>query len=126
MAFILISIGCFKKANGSVSFHKGMCTIKDPEGCTIATILCANGPYHLIDQSTKTYLDHANIAAGKMSISEVHYKLKHISHTAIKHVILTGQITKIELDMNSKSNFCKPYVEATIPKEVRYSNHHSR
>jgi hypothetical protein len=47
-----------------------------------------------------------------MSISEAHHKLGHISHATIKHAILTGQITGIELDMDSKPNFCEPCVKA--------------
>jgi hypothetical protein len=68
--------------------------------------------YHLIDPSAKSYSDHANVAAGKMSISEVHCKLGHISHAAIKHAISTGQITRIELDMDSKPDFCEPCIKA--------------
>jgi hypothetical protein len=47
-----------------------------------------------------------------MSISEVHCKLGHISHATIKHAISTRQITGIELDMDSKPDFCEPCVKA--------------
>jgi hypothetical protein len=103
-------IGCLDEANCSVGFRKGMCTIKNSEGCTMATIPCVNGLYHLLGPSTKSYLDQANVAAGKMSISEAHCKLGHISHTTIKHAISTGQITGIELDMDLKPNFCEPCI----------------
>jgi hypothetical protein len=100
------------EANCSASFHKGMCTIKNPKGHTMATIPRVSGLYRLLNPSAKFYSDHANVAAGKMSISEVHHKLGHISHTAIKHAILTGQITGIELDMDSKPDFCEPCIKA--------------
>jgi hypothetical protein len=59
-----------------------------------------------------TSSDHANIAAGKKSISEAHRKLGHIAHSAIQNAILTGQITRIELDMDSKPKFREPCVKA--------------
>jgi hypothetical protein len=47
-----------------------------------------------------------------MSISKAHHKLKHISHTAIKHVVSSRHITGIELNMDSKPEFYKPCVKA--------------
>ena len=55
---------------------------------------------------------HANVATGKMSISEAHHKLGHISHTAIKDAITSGWIAGIDLDINSKPEFCKPCAKA--------------
>jgi hypothetical protein len=52
--------------------------------------------------------EHAHVATGKMSISEVYCKLGHISHTAIKHAISTGQITEIKLDIDHGSGQAKP------------------
>ena len=43
-----------------------------------------------------------------MTISEAHHKLGHIAHTAIKHAISQGHITGIELDPDSKPEFCEP------------------
>jgi hypothetical protein len=43
-----------------------------------------------------------------MTISEAHRKLGHIAHTAIKHAISQGHITSIELDPDSKPEFCEP------------------
>jgi hypothetical protein len=72
----------------------------------------ANSLYHLVNAGKRTSSDHANIAAGKMSISEAHCKLGHIAHSAIWNAISTGQITRIELDMDSKPEFCEPCVKA--------------
>ena len=55
---------------------------------------------------------HVNVATGKMSISEAHHKLGHISHTTIKHTITSGWIAGIDLDVNSKPEFCKPCAKA--------------
>ena len=117
MAFTLISIGRLDEANCAVSFRKGMCTIRNPEGHVMATIPRANGLYRLLNPNAKPCLDHANVAAGKMSISEAHRKLGHISCSAIKHAISTGQITGIELDMDSKPDFCEPCVKAKSARQ---------
>ena len=112
MAFTLISISRLDKANCSVTFQKGMCTIHNPEGRIMGTITRANGLYCLVNSSKGSRTNHANVAAGKMSISEAHRKLGHISHIAIKNAISTRQITGIELDMDSKPEFCEPCAKA--------------
>ena len=89
-----------------------MCTIKDAKGHIMATIPQAHGLYHLTTPTNENKSEHANIAARKMSISEVHWRLGHISHTVIKHAISSGQITGIDLDMDSKLEFCEPCAKA--------------
>ena len=112
MAFTLVSISWLDNAGSSVTFSKDMCTIKNPNGRTMATIPQADGLYHLVDPYKSNPSGHANIAAGKISISEAHRRLRHISHTAIKHTITSGQITGIDLDMDLKPDFCKPCAKA--------------
>jgi hypothetical protein len=97
MAFTLISIGCLDQANCSVTIKREMCTIWNSDGCIMGTIPRANGLYCLINAGKGSPTDHANDAAGKMSISEAHHKLGHILHSAIRNAISTGQITGIEL-----------------------------
>jgi hypothetical protein len=77
----------------------------------------ANGVYRLVNLSKGSHVDHANIAAGKMSISESHCKLGHISHTAIKHAIVSGLIAGIDLDMDLKPEFCEPCVEVKSARQ---------
>ena len=90
MAFTLISISGLDDAGSSITFSKGMCKIKNPNGWTMATIPQAAGLYRLVNLYKLNHSGHANIAAGKMSISEAHHKLGHISHTTIKHGITSG------------------------------------
>ena len=78
----------------------------------MATIPQADGLYCLIDPYKVNQTAHANVAVGKMPISEAHCKLGHISHTAIKHTITSGWITGIDLDVDSKPEFCKPCAKA--------------
>ena len=117
MAFTLISVSRLDNAGSSVIFHKGMCLIKNPQGRTMATIPQADGLYRLIDLYKVNQMAHVNVAAGKMSISEAHCKLGHISHTAIKHAITSGQIARIDLDVDSKPEFCEPCAKAKSARQ---------
>ena len=88
----------------------------------MATIPQADGLYGLFDLYKSNPLGHVNIVAGKMSISEAHCRLGHISHTTIKHAITSGQITGINLDMDLKPDFCRLCAKAKstcqpFPKE---------
>src|ERR1700692_3183964 len=126
MAFTLILVSHLDEGNCSVTFQKGMYTIQNPDGRIIGTIPRANSLYHLINASKGTSLDHANIATGKMSISEAHQKLGHISHSAIQNAISTGQITGIELNMDSKPKLCEPCAKeksARLPFPQKLDTH---
>ena len=83
----------------------------------MATIPRADGLYCLIDPYKVNQTAHANVAAGKMSISEAHCKLGHISHTAIKHAITSGRIARIDLDVDSKPEFCEPCAKAKSARQ---------
>ena len=107
MAFTLISISRLNKAGFSVTFHKGMCTIKHPSNQTVTTILHTDSLYKIVATSSSNKAKTANMVSGKMSISEAHRKLGHISYSAIKHAISNGFIAGIELDRNSKPDFCE-------------------
>ena len=68
------------------------------------------------------HIDYTNIVSVKRSIHKAHYKLGHTAHAAVKHVLLSGMITSIELDPLSKPEFCEMYVKAKtahlpFPKE---------
>jgi hypothetical protein len=97
-------------------FNKGMCTIKDPKGQTIATIPHSDGLYKIAAKLTSTK-NTANVASGKMSISEAHRKLGHISHSAIKHAISKGLVTGIDIDTNSSPEFCEACAKAKSARQ---------
>ena len=122
MAFTLISISRLDKAGFAVNFKKGMCSINNPKGKTIATIPHSDGLYKIAAGKWESKGKTANAANAKMSISEVHKKLGHIAHSAIKHAIANGQITGINLNMSSKPEFCEACAKAKsvqqpFPKE---------
>ena len=119
MAFTLISVSHLDEANRSTTFSGGMCTIKSVAGCTIATIPQADGLYCILPAKDPPIVDYANVASVKWTISEVHQKLGHIVHSAISYVIAQGCI---QLDPNSKPEFCEPCAKAKLtwqpfPKE---------
>ena len=87
-------------------FHKQMCTIQDPKGNVIARIPHLQGLYKFLIKNKKPGF-HTNAAVEKMSISEAHRKLGHISSAAIRHTVSKGFITGIALDDDSKPEFCK-------------------
>ena len=65
-----------------------------------------------------------------MSISEAHRKLGHIAHSAVKHAISNGYITGIDLDLESKLEFCEacakaksarqPFPEESLTRAAKY------
>ena len=94
----------------ALTFSSGMCTICNLSGCTIATIPCTNSLYHV------------TAAEDPLTISEAHQKLSHITPSAIKYMITMGHITSIQLDPESKPEFCKVCAKAKaawqpFPKE---------
>ena len=79
-----------------------MCTITNPKGLTIAKIPHLQGLYRVQGpEQAKTPLN-ANATVLKLSISEAHRRLGHISSDAIKHAVSKGFITGIDLDESSK------------------------
>ena len=112
MVFMLILVSHLDDANCSATFHRGIYTIKNTTGCTIATIPYADSLYHIIAASESLGIDYANVTSINMTISEVHQKLGHIVHATIKHTILQGLITSIELNLDSSPEFCEACAKA--------------
>ena len=121
MAFTLISISQLDKAGYLVTSNKGMCTIRNPNAKMTATIPHSDGLYKLVGNQSKGP-ETANAASGKMSINEAHRKLGHIAHSAARYAITNGLVTGIELDLESKVEFCEACAKAKsahkpFPKE---------
>jgi hypothetical protein len=91
-----------------------MCTIWNAEGHIMATIPQANGLYCLVNSNKPNCMELVNVVAGKMSISEAHFKLGHISHD----VISSRWITRINLDMDLKPKFCEPCVKVKSARHL--------
>ena len=117
MAFTLISVGWLDDAKCSATFSGGMCTIRNPSGCTMATIPCTNGLYHVTAPEDPPTVNYASIAMVKLTISEAHRKLGHIAPSAIKYTIAKGHITGIQLDPESKPEFCEACAKAKVAQQ---------
>ena len=97
------------KATVLLPFRKGCAPFATPKGTSWAQF---HRPMdHLTNSSRANCTNYANVATGKISISEAHCKLDHISHTTIRNAISSGQITWIELDMDLKPEFYKPCIK---------------
>ena len=133
MAFTLILVGRLDDVKCSATFSGGMCTICNLSGHTMATIPCTNGLYHVTAPEDPSTVNYASIAMVKLTISKAHRKLGHIAPSAIKYTTTKGHITGIQLDPESKPEFCKACAKAKaawqpFPKEsetcaIKYREH---
>ena len=82
-----------------------MCTIFNPKGQVIAMIPHSDGLYRIIGKHDKDR-GMAAVASGKMSISKAHRRLGHLAYGAVTHAISKGYIAGIDLDTNSKPEYC--------------------
>jgi len=56
--------------------------------------------------------DYANTALTPMTLFEAHRKLGHIAYPAVKKMVSAGMVKGIQLDPNSKEEFCEACVKA--------------
>ena len=117
MAFTLILVGRLDNTKCSATFSGGMCTIRNPSSRTMATIPCTNGLYHVTAPEDPPTVNYASIAMVKLTISKAHQKLGHIAPSATKYVIAKGHITGIQLDPESKPEFCKACAKAKAARQ---------
>ena len=78
----------------------------------MATLPLSNGLYCLALKGSTSLSADANLASAKMTIHEAHLKFGHINPDAIKYAISKGLILGIELDQNSKPEFCDACAKA--------------
>ena len=97
--------------------HSAVCTIHNLSSHTMVTIPCANGLYHVIAPEDSPTVNYTSIAMVKLIISEAHQKLSHIAPSAIKYMIGKGHITSIQLDPESKPQFCKACAKAKVAQQ---------
>ena len=117
MAFTLLSISKLDKSGHKVIFHKQMCMIQDSKGHTLAKIPHSEGLYCVLAETHATNQHTTMAAVKKMSITEAHRKLGHISSDAIRHAVSKGFITGINLDESSKPEFCNACEKAKSARQ---------
>ena len=97
--------------------HSAVCTIHNLSSHTMVTIPCANGLYHVTAPEDPPTVNYTSITMVKLIISEAHQKLSHIAPSAIKYMIGKGHITSIQLDPESKPQFCKACAKAKVAQQ---------
>jgi hypothetical protein len=118
-AFTLISVGTIDRKGFSVNMEDGICTIRTPkpERRTIGQIPLVNGLYRVsIATNGSPGSDLALAVSGKMSINELHRKMGHINHDDLRRMVKEGSITGMDLDTDSKPEFCPGCIEGKAPR----------
>ena len=83
----------------------------------MVTILCANSLYCVTAPEDPPTVNYVSIVMVKLTISKAHQKLGHITPSAIKYAIAKGHITSIQLDPESKPEFCKACAKAKAAQQ---------
>jgi hypothetical protein len=128
MATTLISISKLDVAGFRAKFGNGTCTIIAPDQRIIAQIPAAGGLY-TIGNLTERMSEHANAAAQRISLTQAHRIMGHISYGAVRDAIRSGHITGIELEDGDEGEFCEACAQAKphrkpFPKQARNRSEH--
>ena len=106
----------------SLGFKGPTCTVQSPSSKVIGRIPEIRGLYRVIDYpkptTVSTIHQSANTASKTMTISELHRKMGHINHDNLGMMVKDGLVEGIDLNLNSKPEFCKICIKA---KAVRKS-----
>lgn len=116
LAFTLISVSCLLKVGCGVNFLGNMCTIRYPNKRVMATIPESMGLFRSLSGG-EPQADYANVALTRMTLFEAHRKLGHLAYAAVKNMISTGMVEGIELDPNSKEEFCEACAKAKSARQ---------
>jgi hypothetical protein len=84
----------------------------------MATIPKSNGLYRIFDEELNPEVDQANTASTQMTMTEAHCQLGHISPRSIQHMVQTGMITGVDVDTESKPDFCELCAKAKSNRQL--------
>ena len=112
MAFTLMSVSCVDKAGYSLFIKGGSCIIRSPKSNIIGRIPEVRGLYRVSDSPHSPSTHVANTASKLMSISELHRRMGHVNHDDLRRMVEKGMVTGINLDLNSKPEFCEACIKA--------------
>jgi hypothetical protein len=111
LAFTFISVSCLLKVGCGVNFLGNMCTIRYPNKQVMATIPESMGLFQSLSGG-EPQAEYANVTLTQMTLFEAYRKLGHLAYTAVKNMISTGMVKRIELDPNSKEEICEACAKA--------------
>jgi hypothetical protein len=124
MAFTLMSVSCVDKAGFSLYIKGGGCIIRSANSNIIGRIPLVRGLNRVGGVFNPLPTPVANLASKLMSISELHRKMGHINHDDLRRMVKEGMVKGVELDYNSKPEFCEACIKAKadrkpFPKESK-------
>ena len=122
MAFTLVSVSRLDKAGYKLEVGNGKCYIRSPKAKIIGIIPLKHRLYRVTDkrhQSANTIL-FANVATSskRVTITQLHKIFAHANHDYLRKMVKNRMITGYELDENSVPEFCKPCIEAKMPRKL--------
>jgi len=117
MAFTLMSVPIMDRGGYFTHMESGICAIgtTKPTRKVIGCVPLIRGLYRVIDTTDSSLTPVANIASRTMTINELHRKMGHINHDDLKKMVRERMVTGIELNADSKPEFCEVCVRAKAP-----------
>lgn len=112
-----MSVSCVDKAGFSLFIKGGVCVIRSSKSNIIGRIPLVRGLYHVGGILTSSPTPVANSASKLMMISELHRKMGHINHEDLCRMVKEGMVTGIELDIDSKPEFCESCIKAKADRK---------
>ena len=107
MAFTLILVTHMTNAGFSCTMKDKTCTIMSPSNKIIGRIPKICGLYRVTDTTaTKSEAKSANAISQPLTISQLHCLMGHINHDDLCTMVKEGIVEGIDLDMDSKPEFC--------------------
>ena len=106
MGVTLVSISQVTDAKSSVLFHGDICRIFNPLRTILGEISKRNGLYRIFTPRPQTS-GYAGKAVEVLSIDELHRRLGHVGHGAVRQLMKKGLVKGLGLDENSKPSFCE-------------------
>jgi hypothetical protein len=118
MAFTLISVSCIDRAGFALHIENCICSISTPTSRIIGRIPLIRGLYRVPQGPMLPPRSHvATLATRLMSITELHQKMGHINHEDLRCMVRDRTVTGIELDPDSKPEFCSTCVQAKAARK---------
>ena len=112
IAFTLISIGQCDNASYHREFSHQKCVIKSSNGKTLLQAPKLHGLYRLDNELAK------NQAYQSLMAFDVHKKLRHISHKALRYLLSHGMIQGIELNSIGDKITCDVCIKSKITHKL--------
>ncbi|KAF7334060.1 Retrovirus-related Pol polyprotein from transposon TNT 1-94 [Mycena venus] len=130
MAYTLISVSTLDRAGFAVHVSDGKCLFRSPNPARkpVAIFPIIRGLYRAVSSATapvtSPIIEATYLASRTVTISELHRRMGHINHDDLRAAVKAGTITGVNLDMDSKPQWCEVCVQAkakrqAIPKKAK-------